>query len=250
MARVSSYPVGGVPAIVYGIVGGAPRKLTIDGMALQAPGSVAITGGTVAGVAITGGSINGAPVGASSQSTGRFTSLRGDTVGAGEAAGAEALRVYRDSTSTTDDTALITARTASATTRKALTLLYSKSSPMSALNGPRLYFDAESSDLSRFVIADIHAATTSLGSNTLRINVYNGGAPVTYLADRLGNFAVPTSVYVGANQVIAARRTGWAAATGTATRTTFATGSVTLAQLAERVKALLDDLTTHGLIGA
>lgn len=34
----------------------------------------------------------------------------------------------------------------------------------------------------------------------------------------------------------------WAAATGTATRTTFATGSVTLPQLAERVKALEDDL--------
>lgn len=36
----------------------------------------------------------------------------------------------------------------------------------------------------------------------------------------------------------------WAAATGTATRTTFATGSVTLSQLAERVKALIDDLQT------
>lgn len=250
MARVSSYPVGGVPAIVYGIVGGAPRKLTIDGMALQAPNSVAITGGTMAGVAITGGSINGAPVGASSQSTGRFTSLRGDTVGAGEAAGAEALRVYRDSTSTTDDTALITARTASATTRKALTLLYSKSSPMATLNGPRLYFDAESSDLSRFTVADIHAATTAAGANALRLNVYNGGTPVNFYMDRLGNFSAPTSVQINGVQAITSRRTGWAAATGTATRTTFATGTVTLSQLAERVKALIDDLTTHGLIGA
>lgn len=43
--------------------------------------------------------------------------------------------------------------------------------------------------------------------------------------------------------------TGWDAATGTATRTTFATGSVTLPQLAERVKALIDDLTTKGAIG-
>lgn len=43
--------------------------------------------------------------------------------------------------------------------------------------------------------------------------------------------------------------TGWGAPTGTATRTTFATGSVTLPQLAERVKALVDDLTTKGLIG-
>lgn len=50
-------------------------------------------------------------------------------------------------------------------------------------------------------------------------------------------------------QVTGARSTGWGAPTGTPTRTTFATGSVTTAQLAERVKALIDDLTTHGLIG-
>ena len=35
----------------------------------------------------------------------------------------------------------------------------------------------------------------------------------------------------------------WATPTGTATRTTFATGTVTLPQLAERVKALIDDIT-------
>lgn len=58
------------------------------------------------------------------------------------------------------------------------------------------------------------------------------------------------AIYVSATKVVGTRVTGWAAATGTATRTTFATGSVTTAQLAERVKALIDDLTTHGLIGA
>lgn len=51
-------------------------------------------------------------------------------------------------------------------------------------------------------------------------------------------------------QVLTTRRTGWAAATGTPTRTTFVTSSVTLPQLAERVKALIDDLITHGMIGA
>jgi hypothetical protein len=44
--------------------------------------------------------------------------------------------------------------------------------------------------------------------------------------------------------------TGWGAPTGTATRSTFATGSVTLPQLAERVKALIDDLTMQGRIGS
>jgi hypothetical protein len=41
---------------------------------------------------------------------------------------------------------------------------------------------------------------------------------------------------------------GWAAATGTATRTTFATSTVTVADLAQRVKALIDDLTTLGIL--
>lgn len=41
---------------------------------------------------------------------------------------------------------------------------------------------------------------------------------------------------------------GWGAPTGTATRTTFDTATVTLPLLAQRVKALLDDLTSTGLL--
>jgi hypothetical protein len=55
---------------------------------------------------------------------------------------------------------------------------------------------------------------------------------------------------VNGTQVISSRKTGWVAATGTATRTTYVTSSVTLPQLAERVKALIDDLISHGIIGA
>lgn len=51
-------------------------------------------------------------------------------------------------------------------------------------------------------------------------------------------------------KVVGVTRTGWGAPTGTATRTTFATSTVTTAQLAERVKALIDDLISHGLIAA
>jgi hypothetical protein len=54
---------------------------------------------------------------------------------------------------------------------------------------------------------------------------------------------------VNAVQVVTGRQTGWTAATGTATRTSFATSSVTLANLAQAVKAVIDDLITHGLIG-
>ena len=63
-----------------------------------------------------------------------------------------------------------------------------------------------------------------------------------------------TDVYkVDDIQVVSNQETGWTAATGTATRTTFVTGTVTLPQLAERVKALIDDLGStsgHGLIDA
>lgn len=55
---------------------------------------------------------------------------------------------------------------------------------------------------------------------------------------------------IGSNQVVAARQTGWAAPTGTASRATFDTATATTADLAQRLKALIDDLTTHGLIGA
>lgn len=44
--------------------------------------------------------------------------------------------------------------------------------------------------------------------------------------------------------------TGWGAPMGTATRTAFDTATVTLPQLAERLKALIDDLTAQGRLSA
>lgn len=71
------------------------------------------------------------------------------------------------------------------------------------------------------------------------------------LATFAGNVNVAsTKVYqVNGVQVVTARQTGWTAWTGTATRTTIATGSATTQNCAEAIKALIDDLTTHGLIG-
>lgn len=56
-------------------------------------------------------------------------------------------------------------------------------------------------------------------------------------------------VRVNSVQVLGPRVTGWAAATGTATRTAFATSTATTTEVAERLKALIDDLRTHGIIG-
>jgi hypothetical protein len=51
-------------------------------------------------------------------------------------------------------------------------------------------------------------------------------------------------------KVVAARDTGWTAMTGTPQKTTAATGTVTLAQLAGIVMAMQTALINHGLIGA
>ncbi len=90
------------------------------------------------------------------------------------------------------------------------------------------------------------AMPLSIGGSQVGINI-SGGDRLTINASA-ANFIVPIQ-YAG-NQVVGGRRTGWSAASGTAARTGFATSTVTTAELAERVKALIDDLTAHGLIGA
>lgn len=81
---------------------------------------------------------------------------------------------------------------------------------------------------------------TYVNSNVMQFN--NGSANLM----TLGSGALSLS----GTQVLTTRRTGWAAASGTATRSTFATSTVTLQVLAEHVKALIDDLSTHGIIGS
>lgn len=58
------------------------------------------------------------------------------------------------------------------------------------------------------------------------------------------------NVYIASTQVVGARRTGWSAPSGAVSRATFAAGTVTLSDLAQRVAALINDLLAHGLIGA
>lgn len=70
-----------------------------------------------------------------------------------------------------------------------------------------------------------------------------------FLLDPSGNFKANT-FKVGSNQVVGARDTGWAAMTGSPDKASvYATGAVTLAQLAGRVAQLQASLTAHGLIG-
>lgn len=68
------------------------------------------------------------------------------------------------------------------------------------------------------------------------------------------NMATGVALQVATVQVVTARKTGWTIMTGTPSRATFATGSVTTAQLAGVVMALQQDLgitaSGHGLIDA
>jgi len=72
-----------------------------------------------------------------------------------------------------------------------------------------------------------------------------GSAPVINLNAATGEYRV------NGTKVVGARDTGYTAFTGITNEvTTYATGTVTLIQLAERVAAIQASLTTHGLIGA
>lgn len=91
------------------------------------------------------------------------------------------------------------------------------------------------------VLVQITNTASAAGSRILDLQV--GSSVVSW--DVSGN------MFHGSSQVVGARATGYTAMTGSADRaTSYATSTITLQQLAERVKALQDDLTTHGLIGA
>lgn len=89
-------------------------------------------------------------------------------------------------------------------------------------------------------VADLVFYTTTSG---------NAGFGETMRNKSNGSLNITGDYEISGTKVIGSRIAGWAAASGTATRTTFDTTTVTLEQLAERVKAMIDDQLTHGLIG-
>lgn len=111
---------------------------------------------------------------------------------------------------------------------------------------------------SQFVLLNYFTAGSV--KQNVRIRVTGGGylefngsiAPLGYLFKSSDIFLdTGRGVRINGNVIITDRKTGYTAFTGTVNRgTSYATGSVTLVQLAERVAALQADLTSHGLIGA
>lgn len=91
------------------------------------------------------------------------------------------------------------------------------------------------------------------GAFATRMRIDNGvqvGSAVTGGDKGVGTINLQSDLYVQGVKVLGARKAGWAAATGSSSRAAYDTSSVTLQELAQRVKALQDDLTSHGLIGA
>lgn len=91
------------------------------------------------------------------------------------------------------------------------------------------------------------ADTVSVGSG-IRLKGTSGAPGTPRNGDIYVNGSGQVIVRAAGRDVLLGQSTTWGAPTGTATRTTFATGSVTLVQLAERVKALIDDLTASNII--
>jgi len=100
------------------------------------------------------------------------------------------------------------------------------------------------------------AARANLGLGSLAMQAADGvaisGGSVSGLASLsvAGDCDVSGAYKVDGVKVAGNRVTGWGTPTGTASRAAFDSGGITVSQLAQRVKALIDDLRGHGLIGS
>lgn len=100
------------------------------------------------------------------------------------------------------------------------------------------------------------AARANLGLGSMATQSSSAVAITGGIASGLASLGVTGNVDAGGAyrvdgvKVVGNRLTGWAAPSGTPSRATFDTATVTAGQLAQRLKALIDDLIAHGLIGA
>lgn len=99
------------------------------------------------------------------------------------------------------------------------------------------------------------AARSNLGLGSMAVQTSNAVAITGGSVNGLTSLSVTGNADVGGVyridgvKVVSNRVSGWVAPTGATSRASFDAGTVTLSQLAQRVKALIDDLTNHGLIG-
>jgi hypothetical protein len=107
-----------------------------------------------------------------------------------------------------------------------------------------------------FTALSVNAVDTASHGSSVLLSLKTASDVVpTFIVGKNGQVVITAELLEATNplspkQLLTARQTGWTAPTGTASRATFDTATVTTAELAQRVHALIDDLTTHGLIGA
>lgn len=100
-----------------------------------------------------------------------------------------------------------------------------------------------------FTLFACDVTNTASAAGSLLVD-YRVGAATMFSVGVTGIVNAKTSYSVNGLQVLGARITGWAAATGTKSKATFDTTTVNLPQLAARFGQALDDLMTHGAFGA
>ena len=101
-----------------------------------------------------------------------------------------------------------------------------------------------------YVSSTITGGTNLLGVSSSAVTPASGSS--VDLGSGGNKFATMygTTLNLGGNQVVSSRRTGWSLPSGTVSRSTFVTGTATVTEVAQRLAALLNDLSTHGLIGS
>jgi len=125
---------------------------------------------------------------------------------------------------------------------------------MTLKQNQRIYLNAngvDASGLSRFPSDPLDSYITYNSSLSAITAVVGGSASLQVYSDHVG-LATGKYFSIGANQILGARDTGWTAFSGSASdkATAYDTATITLAQLAGRVRAIQIALTTHGIIGA
>ena len=119
-------------------------------------------------------------------------------------------------------------------------------------SGGTIYLGGTQPNLQMLLLGPADTATGWIGVSPPELGYYYGAQFGLVYVGTIGSGALlsDATLTLSNTQVLGVRKTGWGTPTGTYTRTTFNSGTVTLSQLAERVAALIDDLSQHGMIGA
>ncbi|SBW14025.1 hypothetical protein BR10RB9215_C10844 [Brucella sp. 10RB9215] len=124
------------------------------------------------------------------------------------------------------------------------------------IDGGAVAIDVSKVDFNRldyaFKMGPNHSIGWSSPTRSLKIRWLEPSDRVQILdgeIERIGFGATNAALFFNGIQVVGIRSQGWTASSGAATKGGFNSGTVTLPELAQNVKAIIDALLNHGLIG-